>query len=176
LYGRPESPAKSAFKARQAIVPGATTGIAHGRLGKTELEEVMLSFVAGTTDILLATTIIESGLDIPRANTIFIDEADGYGVTDLHQLRGRVGRSHHRAWCDLLVDETARLTQTAAKRLRAIQEFWLMARVEEEFPLECPGCGGDIRLIACITEPTPNYPWPLAGSIDTAEEDWPERL
>jgi transcription-repair coupling factor (superfamily II helicase) len=107
----------------QAIVPEATIGIAHGRLGETELEEVMLGFVAGKTDILLATTIIESGLDIPRANTIFIDEADGYGLADLHQLRGRVGRSHHRAWCYLLVDETARLTQTAAKRLRAIQEF-----------------------------------------------------
>ncbi len=106
-----------------AIVPEATIGIAHGRLSETELEEVMLSFVAGTTDILLATTIIESGLDIPRANTIFIDEADTYGLADLHQLRGRVGRSHHRAWCYLLVDETARLTATAAKRLRAIQEF-----------------------------------------------------
>ena len=107
----------------QSIVPEATIGIAHGRLSETELEEVMLSFVAGTTDILLATTIIESGLDIPRANTIFIDEADTYGLADLHQLRGRVGRSHHRAWCYLLVDETARLTSTAAKRLRAIQEF-----------------------------------------------------
>ncbi len=107
----------------QGIVPEATIGIAHGRLGETELEEVMLGFVRGTTDILLATTIIESGLDIPRANTIFIDEADDYGLADLHQLRGRVGRSHHRAWCYLLVDETARLTQTAAKRLRAIQEF-----------------------------------------------------
>jgi transcription-repair coupling factor (superfamily II helicase) len=107
----------------QGIVPEATIGIAHGRLNETELEEVMLGFVRGETDILLATTIIESGLDIPRANTIFIDEADGYGLADLHQLRGRVGRSHHRAWCYLLVDETARLTQTAAKRLRAIQEF-----------------------------------------------------
>ena len=107
----------------QSIVPEATIGIAHGRLSETELEEVMLSFVAGTTDILLATTIIESGLDIPKANTIFIDEADTYGLADLHQLRGRVGRSHHRAWCYLLVDETARLTSTAAKRLRAIQEF-----------------------------------------------------
>ena len=107
----------------QSIVPEATIGSAHGRLSETELEEVMLSFVAGTTDILLATTIIESGLDIPRANTIFIDEADTYGLADLHQLRGRVGRSHHRAWCYLLVDETARLTSTAAKRLRAIQEF-----------------------------------------------------
>ena len=107
----------------QAIVPEATIAIAHGRLSETELEEVMLSFVRGQTDILLATTIIESGLDIPRANTIFIDEADRYGLADLHQLRGRVGRSHHRAWCYLLVDEAARLTSTAAKRLRAIQEF-----------------------------------------------------
>jgi transcription-repair coupling factor (superfamily II helicase) len=105
------------------IVPEATIGIVHGRLSETELEEAMLSFVAGATDILLATTIIESGLDIPKANTIFIDEADTYGLADLHQLRGRVGRSHHRAWCYLLVDETARLSSTAAKRLRAIQEF-----------------------------------------------------
>jgi transcription-repair coupling factor (superfamily II helicase) len=107
----------------RALVPEATIGIAHGRLGETELEEVMLGFVRGEIDILLATTIVESGLDIPRANTIFIDEADTYGLADLHQLRGRVGRSHHRAWCYLLVDETARLTSTAAKRLRAIQEF-----------------------------------------------------
>ena len=107
----------------QQIVPEASIGIAHGRLNETELEEVMVGFVQGKIDILLATTIIESGLDIPRANTIFIDEADHYGLADLHQLRGRVGRSHHRAWCYLLVDEAARLTATAAKRLRAIQEF-----------------------------------------------------
>ncbi len=107
----------------QQIVPEATIAIVHGRLSETELEEQMLAFVAGRADILLATTIIESGLDIPNANTIFIDEADTYGLADLHQLRGRVGRSHHRAWCYLLVDETARLTSTAAKRLRAIQEF-----------------------------------------------------
>ncbi|NDC54163.1 MAG: transcription-repair coupling factor [Planctomycetia bacterium] len=105
------------------IVPEATIGIGHGRLSESELEEVMLDFVAGRTDILLATTIIESGLDIPNANTIFIDEADTYGLADLHQLRGRVGRSHHRAYCYLLVDETAHLTSTAARRLRAIQEF-----------------------------------------------------
>jgi transcription-repair coupling factor (superfamily II helicase) len=107
----------------RGIVPEASIGIAHGRLSETELEEVMLAFVRGRLDILLATTIVESGLDIPRANTIFIDEADTYGLADLHQLRGRVGRSHHRAWCYLLVDEAARLTSTAAKRLRAIQEF-----------------------------------------------------
>ena len=105
------------------IVPEATIVIAHGRLSESELEEVMLTFVAGRADIMLATTIIESGLDIPRANTIFIDEADTYGLADLHQLRGRVGRSHHRAYCHLLVDEAATLTSTAAKRLRAIQEF-----------------------------------------------------
>lgn len=107
----------------QSIVPEASIGIAHGQLSETELEEVMVTFVQGRIDILLATTIIESGLDIPRANTIFIDEADRYGLADLHQLRGRVGRSHHRAWCYLLVDEAARLTASAAKRLRAIQEF-----------------------------------------------------
>jgi len=107
----------------QQIVPEATIAIVHGRLSETDLEEQMLAFVAGRADILLATTIIESGLDIPNANTIFIDEADTYGLADLHQLRGRVGRSHHRAWCYLVVDETARLTSTAAKRLRAIQEF-----------------------------------------------------
>ena len=105
------------------IVPEATIGIGHGRLSESELEEVMLDFVAGRTDILLATTIIESGLDIPNANTIFVDEADTYGLADLHQLRGRVGRSHHRAYCYLLVDATAQLTSTAARRLRAIQEF-----------------------------------------------------
>ncbi|MFN6190767.1 MAG: transcription-repair coupling factor [Planctomycetia bacterium] len=105
------------------IVPEATIGIGHGRLSESELEEVMLDFVAGKTDILLATTIIESGLDIPNANTIFVDESDTYGLADLHQLRGRVGRSHHRAYCYLLVDETAQLTSTAARRLRAIQEF-----------------------------------------------------
>jgi len=107
----------------RSIVPDITIGIAHGRLSETELETVMLDFVNGRTRLLLATTIIESGLDIPRANTIFIDEADQYGLADLHQLRGRVGRSHHRAYCYLLVKESGRLTETAARRLRAIQEF-----------------------------------------------------
>ena len=107
----------------QQLVPDVSVGIGHGRLSETELEDVMVDFIAGRTQILLATTIIESGLDIPNANTIFIDEADHYGLADLHQLRGRVGRSHHRAYCYMLVDETARLTSTAARRLRAIQEF-----------------------------------------------------
>jgi len=107
----------------QQLVPDASIGIGHGRLSETELEDVMIDFIKGRTQILLATTIIESGLDIPNANTIFVDEADHYGLADLHQLRGRVGRSHHRAYCYMLVDESARLTPTAARRLRAIQEF-----------------------------------------------------
>jgi transcription-repair coupling factor (superfamily II helicase) len=105
------------------IAPHISIGIAHGRLREGELEQVMVDFVAGRTQLLLATTIIESGLDIPRANTIFIDESDHYGLADLHQLRGRVGRSHHRAYCYLIVKESTRLTSTAARRLRAIQEF-----------------------------------------------------
>jgi transcription-repair coupling factor (superfamily II helicase) len=84
---------------------------------------VMLKFVRGETDILLSTTIVESGLDIPNANTIFIDNADRYGLADLHQLRGRVGRYKHRAYCYLLVDENRHLSPEAARRLRAIEEF-----------------------------------------------------
>jgi transcription-repair coupling factor (superfamily II helicase) len=88
-----------------------------------QLEQVMLDFVDHKYDILLATTIIESGLDIPNANTIFIDDADQYGLADLHQLRGRVGRYKHRAYCYLLVDPHKSLTSTAVRRLAAIEEF-----------------------------------------------------
>ena len=105
------------------IVPEATIGIGHGQMNETELEDAMLGFVRGEYDILLATTIIESGLDIPNANTIFIDDADRYGLADLHQLRGRVGRYKHRAYCYLLVDENRHLSPEAARRLRAIEEF-----------------------------------------------------
>ena len=107
----------------QRIVPEATIGIGHGQMPESELEEVMLGFVRHDFDILLATTIIESGLDIPNANTIFIDDADRYGLSDLHQLRGRVGRHKHRAYCYLLVDEDRHLSPEAARRLRAIEEF-----------------------------------------------------
>ncbi len=107
----------------QRIVPEATIGIGHGQLNETELEDVMLGFVRHEFDILLATTIVESGLDIPNANTIFIDDADRYGLADLHQLRGRVGRYKHRAYCYLLVDQKRHLSAEAARRLRAIEEF-----------------------------------------------------
>jgi len=107
----------------QAIVPEASIGIVHGQMSGDELEETMTAFVRGEIDILLATTIIESGLDIPNANTIFIHQADRYGLADMHQLRGRVGRYKHRAYCYLLLEEGKPLTDQAAKRLKAIEEF-----------------------------------------------------
>jgi len=107
----------------QQIVPEARIGIAHGQLTEHELEESMCAFVTGEIDILVATTIIESGLDIPRANTIFIHEAERYGLSDLHQLRGRVGRDKYRAYCYLLVEPGKSLGTDAAKRLKAIEEF-----------------------------------------------------
>jgi transcription-repair coupling factor (superfamily II helicase) len=105
------------------IAPEARIEIGHGQMAESQLEGVMLRFVDHQFDVLVATTIIESGLDIPNANTIFIDAADMYGLADLHQLRGRVGRYKHRAYCYLLVDEHKHLTNEAARRLRAIEEF-----------------------------------------------------
>lgn len=108
----------------QSIVPEARIGIVHGQMGEQhELEETMVAFVSGKLDVLVATTIIESGLDIPNANTMFIHQADRYGLADLHQLRGRVGRYKHRAYCYLLLEEGQSLSGTAAKRLKAIEEF-----------------------------------------------------
>jgi transcription-repair coupling factor (superfamily II helicase) len=107
----------------QRIVPEARIRIGHGQMPEHQLENVMLDFVSHQFDILLATTIVESGLDIPNANTIFIDEADRYGLADLHQLRGRVGRYKHRAYCYLLIDPNKYLSTNSAKRLRAIEEF-----------------------------------------------------
>jgi transcription-repair coupling factor (superfamily II helicase) len=107
----------------QRIVPDARIRIGHGQMPESQLEQVMFDFVNHKFDILLATTIVESGLDIPNANTIFIDEADRYGLADLHQLRGRVGRYKHRAYCYLLIDQGKYLSSTSAKRLRAIEEF-----------------------------------------------------
>lgn len=105
------------------IVPEASMAIAHGQMHEEELERVMVDFVAHRFDMLVATTIVESGLDIPNANTIFIDEADRYGLADLHQLRGRVGRYKHRAYCYLMIDRHKHVTPSAAKRLHAIQEY-----------------------------------------------------
>jgi transcription-repair coupling factor (superfamily II helicase) len=107
----------------QSIVPEARIAVAHGQMPEHELEQAMLRFVRRESDILVATTIIESGLDIPNVNTIFIDQADMYGLADLHQLRGRVGRYKHRAYAYLLLDSERGVTPTAARRLKAIEEF-----------------------------------------------------
>ncbi len=107
----------------QRIVPEARIRIGHGQMPEGELEEVMLDFVGHKFDMLLATTIVESGLDIPNANTIFIDEADRYGLADLHQFRGRVGRYKHRAYCYLLLDPNKYISGNSVRRLRAIEEF-----------------------------------------------------
>lgn len=105
------------------IVPEASIAVAHGQMGEHELEEGMVQFVQKKADILVATTIIESGLDIPNANTMFINQADTYGLADLHQLRGRVGRYKHRAYAYLLLDADRAITPNASKRLKAIEEF-----------------------------------------------------
>jgi transcription-repair coupling factor (superfamily II helicase) len=107
----------------QRIVPEARLTIAHGQMAEGELESAMVRFVRRECDILVATTIIESGLDIPNANTIFINQADNYGLADLHQLRGRVGRYKHRAYAYLLIDAERAITPNAARRLKAIEEF-----------------------------------------------------
>ena len=105
------------------LVPKARIGIAHGQLEGDALEDVMLKFVSGEYDVLVATTIIEAGLDIPNANTIIINHAHMFGLSDLHQMRGRVGRSNKKAFCYLLSPPLSTLTNEARKRLSAIEEF-----------------------------------------------------
>lgn len=107
----------------QKLVPGARVGIAHGQLEGDELEDVMLKFINHEFDVLIATTIIESGLDIPNANTIIINHAHMFGLSDLHQMRGRVGRSNKKAFCYLLSPPLSTLTNEAYKRLSALEEF-----------------------------------------------------
>jgi transcription-repair coupling factor (superfamily II helicase) len=107
----------------QRLVPEARIGVAHGQMLERELEHVMLRFVQDELDILVSTTIIENGLDIPRVNTIVIDRADLYGMAQLYQLRGRVGRSDRRAYAYLLIPSDEALSDVARKRLAAIREF-----------------------------------------------------
>jgi transcription-repair coupling factor (superfamily II helicase) len=105
------------------LVPKARVVVGHGQMNEKELESVMLKFVRGEADVLICTTIVENGLDIPRANTILINRADRFGLSELYQLRGRVGRSNQRAYAYLLVPEDVSLTPLATKRLAALKEF-----------------------------------------------------
>jgi transcription-repair coupling factor (superfamily II helicase) len=108
------------------LAPDARMLIGHGQMPGNELEEVMRKFINREADILVCTTIIESGIDIPTANTIFINQADRFGLADLHQLRGRVGRYKHRAYCYLLLPAERQVTPAAIKRLKAIEQYSML--------------------------------------------------
>ena len=107
----------------EKLVPGIKVAVGHGQMDGDKLEEILMDFVAGQYDVLVATTIIESGLDIANANTIIINQAQNFGLSDLHQMRGRVGRSNKKAFCYLLAPPSTVLTNEARQRLRAIEEF-----------------------------------------------------
>jgi transcription-repair coupling factor (superfamily II helicase) len=107
----------------QELVPAARVAVGHGQMGERELERVMLAFMRHEYDVLVATTIIENGLDIPLANTILINRADRHGLSELYQLRGRVGRSNRRAYAYLLIPPENELTEIARRRLAALKEF-----------------------------------------------------
>ena len=107
----------------QELVPGARLAVGHGQMGEAELEKVLLGFMRHECDVFVCTTIVENGLDIPLANTIIVDHAERYGLSELYQLRGRVGRSNRRAYAYLLVPPDTELTEIARKRLAALKEF-----------------------------------------------------
>jgi transcription-repair coupling factor (superfamily II helicase) len=107
----------------ETLLPEARIAVAHGQMHERELERVMRDFVAQRYNLLLCSTIIETGIDVPTANTIVISRADKFGLAQLHQLRGRVGRSHHQAYAYLMVPDTESLTRQAAQRLDAIQQM-----------------------------------------------------
>jgi transcription-repair coupling factor (superfamily II helicase) len=107
----------------QRLVPTARIGVAHGQMGERELEKVFLKFIQGEYDVLAATALIENGLDIPRANTLIVNHADRFGLADLYQLRGRVGRSNRRAYAYFVIPAEDALTPIARRRLAALKEF-----------------------------------------------------
>lgn len=107
----------------QRLVPDAKIGIGHGQMEGKKLEELMLAFMDGEFDVLIATTIIESGLDVPNANTILINNANNFGLSDLHQMRGRVGRSNKKAFCYFICPPYSAMTEEARKRIQALEQF-----------------------------------------------------
>ena len=107
----------------QRLVPHAKVGVGHGQMEGKKLEDLLLSFMEGEFDVLVATTIIESGLDVPNANTIFINNANNFGLSDLHQMRGRVGRSNKKAFCYYICPPYTVMTEEARKRITALEQF-----------------------------------------------------
>src|SRR3954451_17033319 len=107
----------------QELLPNVRIGVGHGQMGEAELEKVLLGFMRHEYDVFVCTTIVENGLDIPLANTMIIENAERYGLSELYQLRGRVGRSNRRAYAYLLVPPDTELTEIARKRLAALKDF-----------------------------------------------------
>src|SRR5690625_5087403 len=107
----------------ERLVDGAVVSVAHGRMNESELESVMLNFLEGESDVLVSTTIIETGVDIPNVNTLIVYDADHMGLSQLYQLRGRVGRSNRVAYAYFMYQKDKVLTEVAEKRLQAIKEF-----------------------------------------------------
>src|SRR5690606_19093781 len=122
VYNRVEGIYERAAKLAQ-LLPEARIAVGHGQLSEKALEKTMLGFVGGDYDILVATAIVESGLHIPRANTIIIDRADLFGLSQLYQLRGRVGRARERAFCYLLVPPAAQMSDEARNRIEALERY-----------------------------------------------------
>src|SRR5579875_2250852 len=122
LHNRVES-IYAVKNALEKLVPRARIAVGHGQMHENELEPVMQSFIDGETDVLVATTIIENGIDIPNVNTMIVNDADKFGLAQLYQLRGRVGRSNHQAYCYLLYQGHKALSEDAKARLEAIREF-----------------------------------------------------
>jgi transcription-repair coupling factor (superfamily II helicase) len=122
LHNRVETIEQTAEQLR-ALCPGVRFSVAHGQLGERELETVMMRYLRGEADVLVCTSIIESGIDIPQANTLVVEHADTFGLSQLYQIRGRVGRSRERAYAYLLYDSAAALTADAAQRLSALSDY-----------------------------------------------------
>ena len=122
LYNRVETIEKKADELRQ-LVPGARVGVIHGQMSETTLENILYQFIEGEYDVLVTTTIIETGVDIPNVNTLFIENADHMGLSQLYQLRGRVGRSNRIAYAYLMYQPDKTLTEVGEKRLQAMRDF-----------------------------------------------------
>jgi transcription-repair coupling factor (superfamily II helicase) len=122
LHNRVDSIEETAERLR-ALCPGVRFVVAHGQMGDGELEQVMMDYLRGGADVLVCTSIIESGIDIPQANTLIVEHADSFGLAQLYQIRGRVGRSRERAYAYLLYDSAAALTADAAQRLSALSDY-----------------------------------------------------
>ena len=122
LHNRVESIEETAERLR-ALCPGVRFAVAHGQMGEGELEAVMMDYLRGGADVLVCTSIIESGIDIPQSNTLIVEHADSFGLAQLYQIRGRVGRSRERAYAYLLYDSAAALTPEAAQRLSALSDY-----------------------------------------------------